>query len=53
MTIDKTIHSLPCNFLISGSAVHDSIDLTIVIPCLNEAENFVGILDSVRAAVAG
>ena len=32
--------------------IEDPIDLTIVIPCLNEAENIVGILDSVRQAVA-
>ncbi|ELL3752920.1 glycosyltransferase family 2 protein [Vibrio cholerae] len=30
---------------------HDPIDLTIVIPCLNEAENIVGILDSVAEVV--
>ncbi|MEZ8602579.1 glycosyltransferase family 2 protein [Vibrio splendidus] len=31
----------------------DPIDLTIVIPCLNEAENIVGILDSVASALVG
>lgn len=31
--------------------INDPIDLTIVIPCLNEAENIVGILDSLRDAV--
>lgn len=34
-----------------GSKVDDPIDLTIVIPCLNEAENIVSMLDSVRDAV--
>ncbi|SKA48790.1 glycosyltransferase [Enterovibrio nigricans] len=33
--------------------IKDPIDLTIVIPCLNEAENIVGILDSVRDTVTG
>ncbi|MCC4238451.1 glycosyltransferase family 2 protein [Vibrio anguillarum] len=31
----------------------DPIDLTIVIPCLNEAENIIGILDSVARIVVG
>ena len=41
--------------VLSGVPTHneDPIDLTIVIPCLNEAENIVGILDSVKEAVGG
>ena len=41
------------NVLTATSLVEDPIDLTIVIPCLNEAENIVGILDSVKEAVGG
>jgi len=35
----------------SRNYVEDPIDLTIVIPCLNEAENVIGILNNVRDAV--
>lgn len=34
-----------------GALINDPIDLTIVIPCLNEAENIIGILDSLREVV--
>ncbi|MGE8189456.1 glycosyltransferase family 2 protein [Pseudomonas sp. NPDC086278] len=53
MTINESIHSPLENFPMAASSVEDPIDLTIVIPCLNEAENIVGILDSVKAAVTG
>lgn len=36
-----------------GCLVDRPIDLTIVIPCLNESENIIGILDSVRDVVSG
>ncbi|WLG60899.1 glycosyltransferase family 2 protein [Pseudomonas sp. FP1762] len=52
MTVNAAIPSSPENVQSPSASVEDPIDLTIVIPCLNEAENIVGILDSVKAAVA-
>jgi glycosyltransferase involved in cell wall biosynthesis len=44
-----------CNSVVENilrdSNTVESIDLTIVIPCLNEAENIVGILESVKSIV--
>lgn len=35
-----------------GDEINDPVDLTIVIPCLNEAENIIGILDSIKNVVS-
>ncbi|KXJ67169.1 glycosyl transferase family 2 [Achromobacter xylosoxidans] len=44
-------NNLSARKILSSSV--DPLDLTIVIPCLNEEENIVDILDNVKQAVAG
>ncbi len=48
MSKNDNIQAMPVKHFLD-----DPVDLTIVIPCLNEAENIVGILDSVRDVVQG